>query len=38
VAFIIRRIADNKIAMGLEVAKEGEPFKSYGEEIFVKKT
>jgi hypothetical protein len=34
----IRKISDNKVAVGLEVAKEGEPFKPYGEEILVKKT
>jgi hypothetical protein len=34
----IRKISDTKIAVGLEMAKEGEPFKTYGEEILVKKT
>jgi hypothetical protein len=32
----IRKISDSKIAGGLEVAKEKEPFKRYGEEILVK--
>lgn len=34
----IRKISNDKIALGLEVRKEGEPFKSYGEEILVRKT
>ncbi|MCJ7423840.1 hypothetical protein MUP01_06180 [Candidatus Bathyarchaeota archaeon] len=32
----IRRISDSKVAMGMEVAKEGEEFKSYGESILEK--
>jgi len=32
----IRRISDDKIAMGLEVAKEGEDFKRYGESILTR--
>jgi len=32
----IKKIAENKIAMGLEAAMEGEAFKSYGETIYVK--
>jgi len=32
----IKKLADNKIAMGLEVAKEGEAFKNYGESIYTK--
>lgn len=34
----IRKISDNKVAVGLEMAKEGEPFKPYGEEILTKQT
>jgi hypothetical protein len=34
----IRKISENKVAVGLEVAKEGEPFKTYGEEILARKT
>jgi len=32
----IRKISDEKIAVGLEAAKEGEEFKSYGESILTK--
>lgn len=32
----IKKLADNKIGMGLEVAKEGEEFKNYGETIYTK--
>lgn len=32
----IRKISENKVAMGLEVAKEGEEFKRYGETILTK--
>jgi len=32
----IRKISNTKIAMGLEVAKQGEEFKQYGESILVK--
>lgn len=32
----IRKISDTKIAMGLEVAKEGEEFKKYGESTLTK--
>jgi hypothetical protein len=32
----IRKISENKIAVGLEAAKEGEEFKSYGESILTK--
>jgi len=34
----IRKISEDKIAMGLEIAKEGEEFKSYGETLYVKTT
>lgn len=34
----IRKISNNKLAVGLEVTKEGEAFKPYGEETLVKKT
>ena len=34
----IRKISDSKVIVGLEMAKQGEAFKSYGEEILVKKT
>jgi hypothetical protein len=32
----IRKISEDRIAVGLEMAKEGEDFKSYGEAIMVK--
>ncbi len=32
----IRKISDSKIALGLEAAKQGEDFKSYGETILTK--
>lgn len=32
----IRKISDEKVAVGLEAAKEGEEFKSYGESIMTK--
>ena len=32
----IKKISEDKIAVGLEVAKKGEDFKSYGETIMVK--
>lgn len=32
----IRKISDTKVAMGLEVAKEGKEFRKYGESILVK--
>ena len=32
----IRKISENKIALGLEVAKQGEAFKSYGETTLTK--
>lgn len=32
----IRKISDTRIAMGMEVAKQGEKFKSYGESILEK--
>lgn len=32
----IKKISEDKIAVGLEVAKEGEDFKSYGETIMAK--
>jgi len=32
----IRKISEDKVAVGLEVAKESEEFKSYGETIMVK--
>jgi hypothetical protein len=32
----IRKISDDKVAMGLEVAKNGKEFKSYGESILEK--
>jgi hypothetical protein len=32
----IRKLSDTKMAMGLEVAKEGEEFKKYGESILSK--
>jgi hypothetical protein len=32
----IRKISDDKVAMGLEVAKSGEEFKNYGEPILTK--
>lgn len=32
----IRKISDTKIATGLEIAKEGEDFKRYGESILEK--
>lgn len=34
----IRKISDDEVAVGLEVAKEGELFRLYGEEILVRKT
>lgn len=33
----IRKISDTKIAMGMEVANEGEDLKPYGESILEKK-
>jgi len=32
----IRKVSEDKIAVGLEVAKEGDEFKSYGESILVR--
>jgi len=32
----IRKISENKIALGLEVAKQGEDFRSYGETVLTK--
>jgi hypothetical protein len=32
----IKKISEDRVAVGLEVAKEGEDFKSYGETIMVK--
>jgi hypothetical protein len=32
----IRKISDDKVAMGLEVAGKGEGFKNYGETILTK--
>lgn len=34
----IRKISERKIIVGLETAKEGEPFTTYGEEILIKET
>jgi hypothetical protein len=32
----IKKLAENKIALGLETAEEGEEFKSYGETVYTK--
>jgi hypothetical protein len=32
----LKKISENKIAVGLEVAKENEEFKSYGETVMTK--